>query len=207
MEMTSRRFRSLIYFALFLSSAAAAQSDSEKCVYTLYVRTGSVIKSGTNSKISVELDDESGRSVKVEDLKEWGMMSSDYDYFERGNLDIFSGISPCVGFPVCRLNLTSDGSGQHHGWYCEYVEVTATAPHQKCSKTIFYVQQWLADDAAPYRLSAVRDVCGQQQMEKHGKTDQPLIVKRYQSHDNDHHNNCDHDNTTTTTRTTTMTIK
>ncbi|RVW35148.1 PLAT domain-containing protein 1 [Vitis vinifera] len=65
----------------------------------------------------------------------------------------------CIGAPICRLNLTSDGSGEHHGWYCDYVEVTATGPHMPCGQTIFYVDQWLASDAPPYQLTAVVDGC------------------------------------------------
>jgi len=43
------------------------------------------------------------------------------------------------------MRLASDGTGAHHGWYCNYVEVTVTGP---------------ATEAAPYELEAVRDLCG-----------------------------------------------
>lgn len=86
-------------------------------------------------------------------------MGHSHDYFERGNLDIFTGLGPCVGAPLCRLNLTSDGSGGHHGWYCDFVEVTSTGPHKDCSQSIFYVDQWLATDAPPFELTAVIDGC------------------------------------------------
>jgi len=86
-------------------------------------------------------------------------MGRSHDYFEKGSLDIFTGRGPCMESPVCRLNLTSDGSGAHHGWFCEYVEVTSTGPHRGCSQSIFYVDQWLATDTPPHQLTTVLDGC------------------------------------------------
>jgi hypothetical protein len=86
-------------------------------------------------------------------------MGSGYNYFERSNLDIFSGRGPCLDGPVCAVNVTSDGDGAHHGWYCNYVEVTSTGPHISCSQEQFTVEQWLATDTSPYQLWAVRNLC------------------------------------------------
>ena len=58
------------------------------------------------------------------------------------------------------MNLTSDGTGPHHGWYCNYVEVTTTGPHLGCAQQLFTVEQWLATDASPYRLYSTVDNCG-----------------------------------------------
>ncbi|XP_047323119.1 PLAT domain-containing protein 3-like [Impatiens glandulifera] len=153
---------SSIYFILFLFAASwiiAAKSDD--CVYTLYVRTGSIIKAGTDSNITVTLYDENGWGIRINNIELWGgLMGPDFNYFERGNLDIFSGRGPCLEAPICALNLTSDGSGSHHGWYCNYVEVTATGPHKGCSQKTFTVEQWLATDTSPYELTAIRDSCG-----------------------------------------------
>jgi hypothetical protein len=84
-------------------------------------------------------------------------MGSDYNYFERGNLDIFSGRGPCLDGPICNMNLTSDGSGAHHGWYCNYVEVTSTGVHTPCAQHQFTVEQWLATEMSPYELTAIRN--------------------------------------------------
>ncbi|XP_021892088.1 PLAT domain-containing protein 3-like [Carica papaya] len=150
----------LLLLPLFFATTGYGDSSTENlCVYNLYIRTGSIFKAGTDSKISVTLGDAQGRSVQIPNIESWGLMGPNYDYFERGNLDIFSGRGPCIASPICRLNLTSDGSGPHHGWYCEYLEVTSTGPHKECSQTIFYVDQWLADDAPPYKLSAILDGC------------------------------------------------
>ncbi|URD78763.1 Embryo-specific protein 3, (ATS3) [Musa troglodytarum] len=140
-----------------------ASAEEDECVYTVYVRTGSVFKAGTDATIGLTLGDAAGREVAVADLVAWGgLMGPDHDYYERGALDAFSGRGPCgLATPLCRLNLTSDGAGAHHGWYCEYVEVTATGPHALCSQTLFYVRQWLATDAPPYRLYATVDGCDQ----------------------------------------------
>ncbi|KAJ0970615.1 hypothetical protein J5N97_018574 [Dioscorea zingiberensis] len=141
--------------------AASVRGDENECVYTVYVRTGSMIKGGTDSKIGISLQDASGKGIVVSDLESWGgLMGSEHDYFERGALDVFSGRGPCgLSPPLCKLNLTSDGAGAHHGWYCEYVEVTTTGPHVPCSQTLFYVRQWLATDAPPYQLYASVDGC------------------------------------------------
>ncbi|KAI4332671.1 hypothetical protein L6164_017561 [Bauhinia variegata] len=164
-----------LFLSLFLS-AAAGDSDND-CVYTLFVKTGSIFKAGTDAKISVTLGDSTGRSVWVPDLKQWGVMGPNHDYYERDNVDAFSGRGPCIGSPVCRLNVTSDGSGSHHGWYCDYVEVTSTGPHKPCSQTIFFVDQWLADDVPPFELTAVLDGCYGAAEEKNGR----LLVRKPRS--------------------------
>ncbi|MCK1975375.1 hypothetical protein LNK20_22080, partial [Bacillus safensis] len=64
-------------------------------------------------------------------------MGPGYDYFERGNLDIFSGRGYYLGSPVCAMNLTSDGTGSGHGWYVNYVEVTTTGAHINCGQQNF----------------------------------------------------------------------
>ncbi|TYG90977.1 hypothetical protein ES288_A12G226800v1 [Gossypium darwinii] len=161
-----------ISFFVLLFSVAARPTDND-CVYTLYVKTGCMMKAGTDSRISVVLGDPFGRSVWIAELRSWGLMPYAHDYFERGNLDVFSGrgccsnrvgsVGSCIGSP-CRLNLTSDGSGWHHGWYCDYIE------------TVFYVDQWLATDIPPFQLTAFRDGCYMQdEPRKHGRN-VPLIV-------------------------------
>ncbi|XP_063946182.1 PLAT domain-containing protein 3 [Daucus carota subsp. sativus] len=127
-----------------------------------------------------------GYGVRINNLETWGgLMGPDHDYFERGNLDIFSGKGPCLSGPACLMNITSDGSGSGHGWYCNYVEVTnggarnytlpgllsealAVAPplevtttgaHIPCAQQLFTVEQWIALDRSPYQLTAIRDLC------------------------------------------------
>ena len=110
--------------------------------------------------ISLALRAADGAGFTILDLARWGgLMGAGHDYYERGNLDIFSGRGPCMSQAPCAMNLTSDGSGAHHGWYCNYVEVTVTGPHKGCAQQLFTVEQWLATDAAPYQLEAVRDLC------------------------------------------------
>ncbi|OMP04112.1 Lipoxygenase, LH2 [Corchorus olitorius] len=150
----------LSFFLLLVSFSSVALSDDADCVYTVYVRTGSVIKGGTDSIISLRLYDPNGWYIEISDIEAWGgLMGSGYNYFERGNLDIFSGRGPCLTAPICAMNLTSDGSGAHHGWYCNYVEVTMTGVHMSCSQEQFEVEQWLATDTSPYELTAVRNYC------------------------------------------------
>ncbi|KAM7517447.1 hypothetical protein LguiB_016409 [Lonicera macranthoides] len=130
------------------------------CVYTVYIRTGSILKAGTDSIISLTLYDADGYGILIRNLEAWGgLMGPDYDYFERGNLDIFSGPGPCLTGPVCAMNLTSDGTGPHHGWYCNYVEVTTTGAHIPCAQQLFTVEEWLATDRSPYKLTVISNLC------------------------------------------------
>ncbi|KAF2293064.1 hypothetical protein GH714_035928 [Hevea brasiliensis] len=152
--------RCLSFLLLVLAVSTVAVFADEDCVYTVYIRTGSIFKGGTDSIISVRFYDAYGEGVEIPNLESWGgLMGLNYNYFERGNLDIFSGRGPCLSTPVCALNLTSDGSGPHHGWYCNYVEVTITGVHTPCSQQQFTVEQWLARDAPPYELTAIRNYC------------------------------------------------
>lgn len=129
-------------------------------MYTVYVRTGSILKAGTDSIMTLTLYNADGYGILIKNLEAWGgLMGSGYNYFERGNLDIFSGRGPCLDGPVCNMNLTSDGSGSHHGWYCNYVEVTTTGAHIPCAQELFTVEQWLATDTSPYELSTIRNNC------------------------------------------------
>ncbi|XP_037478903.1 PLAT domain-containing protein 1-like [Triticum dicoccoides] len=137
--------------------------DRQECVYTVYVRTGSIWKAGTDANITLELYTAGNADgVAISDLPSWGgLMWQGHSYFERGNLDIFSGRGPCMASAPCRMRVSSDGTGPHHGWYCNYVEVTVTVtgPHRGRAQQLFTVEQWLATDAAPYKLEAVVDRC------------------------------------------------
>ncbi|CAI9109413.1 OLC1v1009231C1 [Oldenlandia corymbosa var. corymbosa] len=154
------------WFCLFLiltSALAVCRSDDDPdCVYTFYIRTGSIWKAGTDSKITATFYDSYGYGLQIGNVETWGgQMGPDYNYFERGNLDIFSGRAPCLPGPVCALNLTSDGSGPHHGWYVNYLELTTTGVHKACAQQLFTVEQWLATDTSPYKLTAIVDNCAQ----------------------------------------------
>jgi len=171
-EKMGIRVNHIIPFLLLISTAAdgvgstavslkADGNDGDnQCVYTVYVRTGSVWKGGTDSIISIDLTGADGYGVRITDLEAWGgLMGDGYNYFERGNLDIFSGRGPCFSSPPCFINVTSDGSGPHHGWYLNYVEVTTTGPHVPCAQQLFTIEQWLATDASPYKLFAAQNNC------------------------------------------------
>ncbi|KAD3336446.1 hypothetical protein E3N88_31965 [Mikania micrantha] len=140
--------------------ATGVRSDAADCVYTVYVRTGSVLKAGTDSIMTLTLYDAAGEGIMISNLEGWGgLMGPGYNYFERGNLDIFSGKGPCLSGPVCEMNITSDGTGSHHGWYCNYIEVTTTGVHIPCAQQQFTIEQWVATDTSPYELFAARNYC------------------------------------------------
>ncbi|KAF5180474.1 Plat domain-containing protein, partial [Thalictrum thalictroides] len=104
-----------IYFLLFFFLAAVASVSSEDCSYTILVKTGSVSKAGTNSKISAILKDAQGSQVNIPNLENHGKMGSGHDYFEKGNLDTFVVPADCLGSPVCSLTLSSDNKGASSG--------------------------------------------------------------------------------------------
>ncbi|MQM09328.1 hypothetical protein Taro_042197 [Colocasia esculenta] len=132
------------------------------CVYTVYIETGCNRKCGTDSVISLALSSEAtgNGAVEIANLEEWGgLMGANHKYFNRNNLDVFSGRGPCLPGPPCWMELSSDGSGSGHRWYCNYVEVTTTGPHTNCTQQVFTVEQWLARDRVPYQLTATREYC------------------------------------------------
>ncbi|XP_057807087.1 PLAT domain-containing protein 3-like [Salvia miltiorrhiza] len=157
MEVNRFFLNLLILSSIFIT---ISRSDDADCVYTLYIRTSTIIKGGTDSIITTTFYDADGYGIKIKNIEAWGgLMGPGYDYFERGNLDIFSGRGPCLSGPICAMNLSSDGSGSGHGWYCNYIEVTSTGVHLPCSHLNFEVEQWLATDAPPYQLSTFQNLC------------------------------------------------
>ncbi|KVH95050.1 PLAT domain-containing protein 3-like [Cynara cardunculus var. scolymus] len=147
-------------FILISTTTFCRSEDDPDCIYSVYIRTGSIWKGGSDSIMSLTLYDAAGYGIRISDIEAWGgLMGSGYDYFERGNLDLFSGRGPCLTGPPCEMNLTSDGTGSGHGWYCNYVEVTATGVHSQCAQQQFEVEQWLATDTSPYELTAIRNYC------------------------------------------------
>ena len=134
--------------------------QDDDCVYTIYAQTGWGIGSGTDSIIGLKLYDTNGSLVDIENLVAWGgLMGPDHDYFESGNLDIFSGRGRCLDEPVCAINVTSDGSGILPGWYCEYVQVTSIGPQIPCAQQNFKIEQWIAPEIYPFKLWAYRNNC------------------------------------------------
>jgi len=126
----------------------------------VFVRTSKKLNAGTDSNISLALYDDTGVGIALGNLEAWGgAMEKDHDYFERGNLDIFTGRVPCLSSPVCAMKLTSDGTGSHPSWYCNYVEVTTTGPQTRCAQIQFTVEQWLSASKPPKQLSVTRDNC------------------------------------------------
>ncbi|CAM6096500.1 unnamed protein product [Calypogeia fissa] len=159
---------SFLALAVVALSFLPALAKDANCVYTVYVRTGSIWKSGTDSSISVEFYDSKYNSLFISNLTAWGgnLQGQDRDYFEGGALDIFSGLGDCLSNPICGMNLTSDGKGSNHGWYVNYVEVTQTGAHLNCTQHEFTVDRWLATDTYPYSLIYDTDECDDSESKK-----------------------------------------
>ncbi|KAK4383572.1 PLAT domain-containing protein 1 [Sesamum angolense] len=145
----------ILLSAIFFIICTSANAD---CQYTVHVKTDPRRDAGTDSIISLSLYDNanfSGGGVVVNNLESWGVMGPGHDYFEGGNLDIFSGRAPCLAKPVCFMILKSDGSGNKPGWYVSFVDVFTANRQQH-----FTVAQWLAVDEPPYSLTVYRNKCG-----------------------------------------------
>ncbi|KAH7286980.1 hypothetical protein KP509_32G031400, partial [Ceratopteris richardii] len=153
----------------FLMFDSVFVQDNSDCVYSFFIKTSTRISVGMNSVINATLIDSSGSSVLINDIVSWGgLMGDGYDYFERGNIDIFSGVAECTSSgTICAFNVTSDGSGSHPGWYVKYVDVTITGAGIGCANVQFDIDQWIADDASPYQLYAFRDYCSSVSANKH----------------------------------------
>ncbi|CAM6092875.1 unnamed protein product [Calypogeia fissa] len=167
MAMTVCRAAVLALAVLTLSFLPALALDQD-CTYVVYVRTGTIWKASTDSTISLNFTDVDGNSLFITNLTLWGgnLQGQDRDYFEGGALDIFAGLGDCLVTTICGMNLISDGTGDHHGWYVNYVEVTMTGAHLTCLQHEFEVERWLATDMYPWSLTFETNVCQNYQSKK-----------------------------------------
>ncbi|KAF8083355.1 hypothetical protein N665_0778s0008 [Sinapis alba] len=132
----------------------------QTCTYAINVQTGTIADAGTDAVIGIVLADKSGEYIEIKDLVSWGgKMPSGHDYFENGNLDIFSGTERCLPGPVCFMRLNSDNSGNKPGWYVVHVDVTTSKTGSVSQHQHFTVEQWVAVDEPPYQLYAERSNC------------------------------------------------
>ncbi|KAL0443725.1 UNVERIFIED_CONTAM: PLAT domain-containing protein 2 [Sesamum latifolium] len=126
----------------------------------VYVKTGTKPDAGTDSIISVALLDAENNVFMIDNLETWGgLMGPGHDYFEAGNLDIFSGRGSCLATPVCLMSLMSGGTDNMRGWYADYVEVFTTKVQSQCAHEHFMVDEWLALDEPPHAFIVIRDKC------------------------------------------------
>ncbi|XP_028790927.1 PLAT domain-containing protein 3-like [Neltuma alba] len=131
---------SCVVFLLSLISFAAMATSEEKCTYIVRVMTGDVKDAATDSTISLNLNNSSGKGFTVDNLENWGIMEPGDNYFTQGRLDVFSGTGPC--FSVCSITVNSDGTGKYPGWYLDCVEIAVIGCHKR-TKAAFSVNQWL----------------------------------------------------------------
>ncbi|RZC89472.1 hypothetical protein C5167_027014 [Papaver somniferum] len=155
-------FVSLIFSFVVLTQQSSIQQNvtlqsSYDCVYTVYTKTGTKIGAGTDSNISLALYDSYGNHIVILNLEKWGgLMGPKHDYFENGNLDIFSNLGGCLKGPVCAITLASDGTGSQSSWYVEDLQVTTTGPRIPCAQKLFTIEQWLDLDTS---LSVTKNLC------------------------------------------------
>ncbi|KAI3872651.1 hypothetical protein MKX03_010920 [Papaver bracteatum] len=152
----------LFTFAVLTQQSSIQQNvrtlqSSDDCVYTVYTKTGTQLGAGTDSGVSLALYDSYGDYVVIQNLKKWGgIMGQKHNYFENGDLDIFSNFGGCLKGPVCKMTLTSDGKGLGSDWYVEYVQVTTTGPQIHCAQKVFTIEQWLT---SPHKLTVTKNLC------------------------------------------------
>ncbi|XP_073133286.1 PLAT domain-containing protein 1-like [Henckelia pumila] len=123
-------------------------NNIEMCIYSLNIRTGSVPNAGTHSKVSATLSDANGESMVVPNLEQWGPMDQVDGYFEKGKMDFFTGQGPCTRSPICRISVSSDGSGPSPGWFCDGIDVSTGRPDGVITRKSFAINQWVLPGAA-----------------------------------------------------------
>ncbi|XP_050227139.1 PLAT domain-containing protein 2-like [Mercurialis annua] len=132
---------------------------SERCTYSISVKTGTKSHAGTDAVVSLKLSSLEDPAIYIPNLEKYGLMGAGHDYFENGNLDLFSYTGPCFPTPVCYIKLSHDNSGDYPGWFVSYVQIETSGGPITPTKKYFEVEQWLADDEPPYLLSTCRDLC------------------------------------------------
>src|SRR6185295_6458243 len=104
--------------------------------YRISVRTGSVDRGGTDSKVFLTL------YGKLETLPEFQLDNRGNDDFEAGHTDIFAIRSPDLG-NIGQLRIRHDNSGNNPGWFLGDIRVRNDATGQEW---VFPCSQWLATD-------------------------------------------------------------
>ncbi|CAL5033029.1 unnamed protein product [Urochloa decumbens] len=138
---------------------AASHASAAQCSFEIIINTGGRKNAGTDSRVSLQISAASGPTLEITNLESWGEMSAGHDYFERGNLDRFSVPGKCMPSEPCKMLLKSDGKGNKPGWYVDYVMVTQLGSASS-KQHLWSVNQWLALDEAPHKLSASSNGCG-----------------------------------------------
>ncbi|KAL3691581.1 hypothetical protein R1sor_005232 [Riccia sorocarpa] len=130
--MAAMKMLTLLIAIVILSCTSVLAEDS--CVYTVFVKTGSPLGAGTDAKIGATFYTAEGSSIHINDFTGWGnLLEPNKDYFERYNLDTFGGFGDCLEGPICKMNLSSDGAGNHDSWFCDSVEITTAKFGHECS--------------------------------------------------------------------------
>lgn len=144
-----------------ITSVRNYSSQSQRCIYTVEVATGDRGDAGTDAKVSLSLcTDSKDCFLQVSNLAQYGSRGPSYDYFERGNHDIFEIPTTIECVDICRMIIGHDDSGHKSGWYLDYVKVEAYTDNGiKQSESQFPVYQWLATDESPYSLHAEVNHC------------------------------------------------
>ncbi|XP_028759079.1 PLAT domain-containing protein 3-like [Neltuma alba] len=114
--------------------------SQDRCLYTIKVKTSWDDGSGTNSVVKLQIFDSTGKNFVIGNLEQWGIMEPHHEYFERDNLDFFSGGNICLN--PCSIFLSIDGQGNRPEWHVEYVEITVTGPTLN-TRIGFPVNNWL----------------------------------------------------------------
>ncbi|KAL3691580.1 hypothetical protein R1sor_005231 [Riccia sorocarpa] len=155
--MTAMAMVTLLIALVLLSSTSVLAKDD--CVYTVFVKTGSVKGAGTDSTIGATFYTAEGGAFEIANFTSWGNpLEPNKDYFESSNLDVFSGYGDCLSGPICKIKLTSDEAGDFSAWFCESVEITAANSGKKCSTHHFTVNQWLSTYYLPdYNLTSSKE--------------------------------------------------
>lgn len=133
---------------------ANAQAATVQAVAVdIEVTTGDRANAGTDDRISMKLSGRTGPTGTIASLKAFSQ-DPGRDLFERGNTDRFKVTLPRLIDPICKILVTSSGTGNKPNWYLEKVVVRGPG-----GVTTVKIEQWLSVTEPPRQLTAIRNWC------------------------------------------------
>ncbi|KAL2652234.1 hypothetical protein R1flu_020362 [Riccia fluitans] len=122
------------------------------CTYTITTETGKKFGAGTDSTISLSLYNSN------EDRVYFPSLDNGNNNFEKGHIDTFSELGPCVE-RICKMVLSTDNSGLFSDWFVEALNFSVTTPVSDYQEKQWVLHQWLPSDDDSASLFITKDDC------------------------------------------------
>ncbi|KAL3699606.1 hypothetical protein R1sor_017628 [Riccia sorocarpa] len=139
-----------------LSASSVASNDvplrRSLCTYTITTETGRKFGAGTDSTISLSLYNQN------EDRVYFPSLDNGNNNFEKGHIDTFEELGPCVE-NICKLVLSTDNTGLFSDWFVENVNFSVSTPISGHQEKRWTLHQWLPANDASAALFIMKDDC------------------------------------------------